>query len=73
MTFTQHVYVCTVHEDCHNIICVNDRGGAVVWESHDHISIDPAERINPDVPAEDHRDEPAAGQAPKLRPARRTS
>jgi hypothetical protein len=73
VSFTQQVHVCTVHEECNNIICVNDDSGEVVWESHDHTSVDPAERINPDVPADDYRDQPASGQAPKLRRARRNS
>jgi hypothetical protein len=29
--------------------------GTLVWESHDDATIDPAERMNPDVPAYDYR------------------
>jgi hypothetical protein len=66
MTFHQQVHDCDTHPDCHNIVCVNDDTGEVVWESHDSNTTDPAARINPDVPAEDHRGD---GDPVPLKPA----
>ena len=56
MTFTQQVHVCPEHDNCTVIICLNDDTNETVWASHDHNTVPPAERINPDHPAEDHTD-----------------
>jgi len=40
--------------------------GTLVWESHDDATIDPAGRVNPDHPAEDHR---GAGDPTPITPA----
>jgi len=54
MTFHQQIHDCADHDGCHNIICVDDSTGDVVWESHDANTTDPAARVNPDYPAFDH-------------------
>ena len=68
MRFAQHVEDCGTHPRCTVISCsvsaVHDtqpdaRGyeiGQVVWESHLDAAIHAAHRLNPDVPAFDHRD-----------------
>jgi hypothetical protein len=71
MAFAQHVTACTDEHpwgDCVAITCVTDgplthhetgavihEAGATVWVSHFHASVHPEHRLNPDVPAEDHR------------------
>lgn len=37
------------------IACVDDDTGEVIWASWDAPDVDPATRINPDLPAVDHR------------------
>jgi hypothetical protein len=72
MTYTQQVHDCPEHDNCHVIICV-DTTGATVWASHDANTVDPAGRINPDVPAYDHTGggdpvpiTPVTSQAPQI-------
>lgn len=38
------------------IVCTDDTTGAVQWVSYAENDIDPAERLNPDVPALDYRE-----------------
>ena len=54
MAFTQHVVDCRDHEDCTAIVCT-DQDGTAVWVSHSTPDDDPAQRINPEVPAHDKR------------------
>lgn len=54
MSFTQNAVDCRDHPDCTAIVCT-DAEGRMVWVSHQEADIDPAERINPDVPAQDKR------------------
>lgn len=71
MTATQHVMTCPhavtagldlgeMHEGtpdpgCIVIVCTEDSSGNVLWHSHDAATLDPATRLNPDVPAKDYR------------------
>ena len=54
MTYTQHALDCRDHEGCTAIVCT-DGDGVAVWVSHGAVQTNPAERINPDVPALDKR------------------
>lgn len=70
MAYTQHVMTCQaaadlgvpvdeLHSggplaDCVAILCT-DAASTLQWHSHAPASIDPAVRINPDVPAQDWR------------------
>jgi hypothetical protein len=70
MAFTQRIQpACRQHGNCCVIDCITTcpvthhetgqvihEAGAVVWHSHMDAGIHPEHRLNPDWPAEDHRD-----------------
>jgi hypothetical protein len=70
MAFVQRITGdCGEHDGCCVIDCITTepvihhetgkvihQAGAVVWHSHLHAAIHPEHRLNPDYPAEDHRD-----------------